>query len=246
MKEKRDERKNINFLRNLSHQLKSPINTSESFLKAIIDGFTGDVDSKTYHFVNKAIKKISEARDYITDILDYEMYSEKQKEDKENIDVLSLLDSVAKNLIGSAASKKISLLNQIPGKHRVLIKGNALGLEIAFKNLIENAIKYSSPPGTVSIKYFCDQKKMLCHIIITDNGSGIPEEEIDKIFEPFFRSKKHRLRVSGSGLGLSIVKNIIENHDGTINVESRLNEGSKFTNISTLPMHSVFLNTLAR
>jgi len=99
-------------------------------------------------------------------------------------------------------------------------------LHLIFSNLISNAIKYSKSDPVVEIEV--EVKKDLIKLVFADKGIGIPEEELPLIFEPFYRGKNTKL-IAGTGLGLSIVKNSVELLGGKINVESKLNEGTKFT-----------------
>jgi signal transduction histidine kinase len=99
-------------------------------------------------------------------------------------------------------------------------------LQLILSNLISNAIKYSRSEPVVEIEV--EVGKDSIKLVIADNGIGIPEEELPLVFEPFYRGKNTKL-IAGTGLGLSIVKNSVDLLGGQINVESKLNEGTKFT-----------------
>ena len=237
MKEKKHSKPDENFIRVLSHQLKSPISTIESLLEVVANGFTGKVDSKTIHFVKKAISRASEARAMVNDIINYEMYSDAGKKNASEIDIIFLLDSIIKKLITAASDKDISLTVQYPENIKIMVQGDHAGLELALRNLIENAIKYTGPNGTITATLSYTKKPLICRISIVDTGFGISKGELDAIFEPFFRSLKHKTTIPGSGLGLSIVKRIITGHKGNITVKSKVHEGSSF--IITLPYRAV-------
>jgi two-component system phosphate regulon sensor histidine kinase PhoR len=109
----------------------------------------------------------------------------------------------------------------------VIVKGDDLGLFRLFLNLIENAVKYNREKGWVYIQV-CSLGKMI-EVKIQDTGIGIPEDDLPRIFERFFRvDKAHSRQLGGTGLGLSIVKHIVQSHGGTIFVESTVGEGSTF------------------
>jgi two-component system phosphate regulon sensor histidine kinase PhoR len=108
------------------------------------------------------------------------------------------------------------------------IKADKNKMEQVFSNLIENAIKFNVNEGKISISAIVEKDKT--KISIEDTGIGIPEKDLPRIFERFYRVDKGRSReLGGTGLGLSIVKHIIELHNGSISVESELNKGTKFT-----------------
>jgi two-component system phosphate regulon sensor histidine kinase PhoR len=105
-------------------------------------------------------------------------------------------------------------------------------LELAMMNLLENGVKYSKPPANLTIRL--QEKKQDVTIAIEDQGIGIPTEDVPHIFDRFYTvNKAHSRRLGGAGLGLSIVKTIIEKHEGTITIVSQPNQGTTFT--ITLP-----------
>jgi signal transduction histidine kinase len=131
-------------IRVLSHQLKSPINAIESLLTVITDGFTGEVDSKTFHYLKRASVKAQEARDLITDLLRYEKYGAPNEQDRELIDLTGLIASVIGSYGVAAAEKNITLHGDLPERTVVKVMGQRSGIEAALRNLIENAARFSS------------------------------------------------------------------------------------------------------
>jgi two-component system phosphate regulon sensor histidine kinase PhoR len=118
-------------------------------------------------------------------------------------------------------------------KSRLEISADYDLIEMAFINLMQNAIKYSNPPAHVEVHMVRTNNELL--IKISDKGIGIPKEDLDRIFERFYRVDKARSRkVGGSGLGLSIVENIIKKHSGRIEVTSEVGKGTTF--IITMPL----------
>jgi NADPH-dependent 2,4-dienoyl-CoA reductase/sulfur reductase-like enzyme/rhodanese-related sulfurtransferase/two-component sensor histidine kinase len=212
----------------LSHQLKSPITTIESLLKTISDGFTGETNAQTLQFVDKAIKKTGEAGMLIADLLNYQAYAGGGKIDTEELDIAALAELVASSFAAEASDKDVSLRVRMPEKTAVMALANGRGLEIAFRNIIENAVKYTPADGYVLVKLTVSEKTKRCVLQVTDSGYGIPGKELGEIFSPFFRSIKQRTMVPGTGLGLAIAKTIISAHGGTISVSSREGKGSTF------------------
>lgn len=108
------------------------------------------------------------------------------------------------------------------------VSGNPILLYRACFNLVENAVKYNRDGGEISIETRSEGR--LGKIVVSDTGSGIPSDELQQIFEPFYRVNKSRSRkTGGAGIGLSIVKAIVEKHGWKISVESDLGKGSTFT-----------------
>ena len=142
----------------------------------------------------------------------------------EIVDVPSLLAQAAESLTELAQEHGVSLrLQTVPGK----VSGNRVLLERAFFNLIENAIKYNRPNGTVTIQTAQQARGML--VEVSDSGIGIPQECLEQIFDPFFRVDPSRSRqFGGAGLGLSLVRAVADAHGGSIRAEALPGHGSRF------------------
>lgn len=224
-------------MRVLSHQLKSPIHSITTLLKTITDGFTGDVNAQTENFIQRAIKRAGEAENLINDLVSYQIFSEKKAHLSDEIELFSLLRTLTDTISVIASEKSVSLTPVIPDTVRAILKGNRRGLEIAFRNILENAIKYSPSNTDIEIHIQASTKTRQAQIVITDAGYGIAPQDLPNIFEPFYRSSRHKARSGGTGLGLSIVKKVIDAHHGTISVTSKENFGTTFTIM--LPLESV-------
>jgi NADPH-dependent 2,4-dienoyl-CoA reductase/sulfur reductase-like enzyme/rhodanese-related sulfurtransferase/two-component sensor histidine kinase len=212
----------------LSHQLKSPVTTIQSLLKTVSDGFTGETNVQTLQFVEKALKKAAEANTLIADLLHFKTYTGGENIEKEDVDVTALAESVVSSYLTEASDKNISLRVRLPETAAIIVHGNSRGLEIAMRNLIENAIKYTPANGHVIVKMTVSNETKRCVFQVTDSGFGISDNERSSLFTPFFRSVKHKASVSGTGLGLAITKNIVAGHGGTVAVTSKEGKGSTF------------------
>jgi signal transduction histidine kinase len=136
--------------------------------------------------------------------------------EKEDVDVVRILRNCSKNLKTLIEENKFKV--KIDGKKIAVIKGNETLLYRAFCNIIENSIKYSEG-NEININVKKNNGKWI--LSFTDNGKGVPEEDIEKIFDRFYRIDKSRSRkTGGSGIGLSITKKIVENHNGNIYAEN--------------------------
>ncbi len=217
------------YIRVLTHQLKSPINSIQSLLNTIFEGFTGEIPPKTSHFIEKAIGRATEAKEMISDLLDYELYSQNQTTPQEELDIVPLVDALGRKYALRASEKNVSLQLNLPLKYKISMHGDSRGLEHAFRNIIENAIKYTPSNGSVTLKLSVSEEEQTCQIAVSDSGYGIPEDELKGVFDPFYRSIKHKSNITGTGLGLPIAKKVISNHSGTISVESQEGEGTTFT-----------------
>jgi signal transduction histidine kinase len=151
----------------------------------------------------------------------------KTLENLESLDLSQILHKTVDLLREKIKNKKITLEVRISA-HLPLIKGEKLSIERAFTNLIRNAIDYNREGGKISVK---TKEEGECVVIeVSDTGIGIPQKDIPFIFDEFFRVKNRKTQhITGSGLGLSIVKKIVEAHRGSIEVRSEEGKGSTFT-----------------
>jgi len=138
------------------------------------------------------------------------------------------LAHVVEEMRPEADRKTISLTLVNPLPENLEVFGDKERLKQVMVNLIDNAIKYTDPGGSVTVRAVADTDKVT--ISVADTGCGIAEEHLGRIFERFYRVDKDRSReVGGTGLGLAIVKHIVEAHDGTLSVKSTVGKGSEFS-----------------
>jgi two-component system phosphate regulon sensor histidine kinase PhoR len=217
------------FLGNVSHELKTPLFTVQGYLETLLDGALHDenVNEKYLIRANKGLERLI----YI--VQDLDMITKLEVGDLQlNImafDIVELIESVFDLLEMKAAKKQISLIFDIDYKEPIMVTADKERIQQVLSNLIVNSIKYGEDRGTteVSIENLIKNKVI---VRVTDNGEGISQANILRLFERFYRVDKSGSRkVGGSGLGLSIVKHIIEAHDEKIYVESELNVGSEFS-----------------
>ncbi len=147
---------------------------------------------------------------------------------KESVDVNAYADRILKKFKGLAEENNVtlSLEKQL---ERETVEMDPDRMEQVFTNLIDNAIRHTGENGFVTVTV--ENTESSFHVSIEDNGAGIPEDDIPFVFERFYKDDKSRTRngkKKGTGLGLAIAKNIVEAHDGTITVRSRMNEGTTF------------------
>ena len=155
-------------------------------------------------------------------------------EDCEIVEIAPTIERVVKMLSAIAQTNDVTITHELHNNCPVLILEDDL-YQIVF-NLVENGIKYNRTGGTLHIALYREEDNAV--IRVTDTGVGVPEESVPHLFERFYRVDKARARKSGgSGLGLSIVRNMVERNSGTIAVSSTLGEGSTF--VVTFPIFDV-------
>lgn len=214
------------FVANVSHELKTPITSIKGFSETLLDGAMKDEDALK-SFLEIILTESDRLQSLIQDLLElskiekhgFELSLEKQEVSELVGDVLPILND-------RAEKKDITIHTHFESHGEAEI--DPYRLKQVFINLISNAIVYTPQGGDVTISITEDSENV--HVSIKDNGIGISEEELPRIFERFYRVDKARSRNSGgTGLGLAIVKHIIEAHEGKIAVESEVNKGTTFT-----------------
>ena len=217
------------FLGNVSHELRTPIFAIEGYLETLLQNKkqSPKIQKK---FIVKAYRQAVRLNTLLTELIDISrIESGDMKMSFEIFKVKPWLTKLVSELNGTAMENNVSLtlLNQ-EDHSNLRVLGDEIKLNQVIVNLVENAIKYNIKGGRVTISY--RDLGDTVEISVSDTGRGIAKEHIPRIFERFYRVDKQRSRsVGGTGLGLAIVKHIVEAHGSSINVESRLNEGSRFS-----------------
>ena len=214
------------FLSVLSHELKTPINAIEGYLKMMKDRQAGEQVKDYDAMIDRSLERIKGMRTLILDLLDLTRIE--TGKGKRNVVLLNIAE-MARMAVDSmrpyAIQRDISIKLDVPEK--VMMQADADEMEIIFNNLISNAIKYNKEGGKVTCTLAEGEKNI--SICIMDTGIGMREEEMSRIFEDIVRIKNERTKsITGSGLGLSIVKKYVESYKGKISVTSSPDEGSTF------------------
>jgi two-component system, OmpR family, phosphate regulon sensor histidine kinase PhoR len=215
------------FVANVSHELNTPITSIKGFSETLLDGAMND-QATLEAFLSIILKESDRLQSLIQDLLDLSKIEQQGFQlSIQKIDLVPTMNHVISVLKGKAEEKEIKLELFTEGEH-VFMEGDVYRLKQVFINLINNAIGYTTPKGTVSITIKQIGKKI--QINVEDSGIGIDKNEISRIFERFYRIDRARSRNSGgTGLGLAIVKHLVEAHKGKITVESEVGKGSEFT-----------------
>lgn len=218
------------FLGNISHELKTPLFTIQGYILTLVDGGALKDKKVREKYLRRAAKGVDRIISIVKDLdLITQFESGIKTVDRSEFNIFDLVDNVFDLLEFESEKNNISL--KLENKNNSLIYVNADQERIlqVLTNLIVNSIKYGSDNGyTKVIVEDLNKEKVIVRII--DNGEGIEEEHIPRLFERFYRIDKNRSRKKGgSGLGLSIVKHIIEAHNEQIFVKSKIGEGTEFS-----------------
>lgn len=227
------ERVRSEFVANVSHELKTPLTSIKGFIETLKEGAIKD-EKAASRFIDIIDAEADRLVHLINDtLLLSELESKEKEKSKERIELESVIDDIILLFKPKAESKRITIEKDVE-ENIGYINGSKDQFKQMLINIIDNAVKYTKEEGRVIIKGYLEESKKV--ISIEDTGIGIPEEDLPRIFERFYRVDKSRSKigVSGTGLGLSIVKHIAINMGAEISVESKIGKGTKF--ILTFPV----------
>lgn len=210
------------FSANVSHELKTPLTSISGYAEIMKDGLVRPEDMQ--HFSEKIYQEASRLITLVEDIIKLSRLDEGRVVlEKDEVDLYELSREIISRLAPQAAKNRVRL--ELTGES-VKYTGVRQILDEMIYNITENAIKYNNPGGKVSV--WAGNTLQGKKVVVTDNGIGIPEDQIDRIFERFYRvDKSHSKERGGTGLGLSIVKHGVMLHHGEVHVESKLGEGTR-------------------
>jgi two-component system sensor histidine kinase SenX3 len=226
------------FVANVSHELRTPIGALMVLAETLVDADDPEVISRVVDRMQGEAQRASRTIDDLLELSEIEAGSERNLEPVRLADVLS--DAVGR-VVELAAQNDITIstLDPVdvagPRAGQLVVTGDRRQLASAVGNVVENAVKYSDPGDVVQVRVRRDGD--FGEIAIVDEGVGIPRQDLDRVFERFYRVDRARSRsTGGTGLGLSIVRHVATNHQGTISVESVEGEGTTF--VLRLPLIS--------
>lgn len=220
-----------NFVRMVTHELRSPVSVTRSLLRTITAGYAGEVTPQQRDILERASRRTDYLQKLIDDLLD--LAAGKMKEtnhaDLEPVVLGEILQKVVNRFEVPAQEKQLSLeYHKLVGDGDLLILAVPEDLDRVFNNLISNAVKYTLPEGNVTITL--SQNKKEARVSVEDTGIGIPEGAMQHLFEEFYRAPNAKeLEREGTGLGLTIVKDIVSRFNGQISMHSEPGNGTSFT-----------------
>lgn len=217
------------FVAKVSHELRSPLSTIHEQLAVVMSDLVGDDSQKDQHMLSRAQEKTQGLITLIGDLLDLSrIEAGAMVQEIQPVRLEQLLSSIIDFLAVKADAKNQILTLELPSEPIPEISADPLALESIFGNLITNAINYTQEGGDIRVKV--DLTGINVKVEVIDSGFGIEARYLEKIFERFYRIKNENTRsVTGTGLGLPIVKGLVDSLGGLINVESEEGKGTTFT-----------------
>ena len=214
------------FLADVSHELKTPIFAAQGFVHTLLDNPDEDLEIRM-KFLEKAAKSLDGLDNLVQDLLTVsQIETGAIKIEKKKINLRPLIEEIFEQVEAKAKKRDVKLTLIAPAGN-LQVKADTQRISQVILNLVVNAIKYGKEKGLVQI--IISEKKKAYTISVVDNGPGIAEEHLHRIFERFYRVDKSRAKNSGgTGLGLSIVKHIVQAHNSKISVQSEQNKGTRF------------------
>lgn len=215
------------YVKRLTHDIKGHIAAIQANIELVHKQLIAPVDPANQEFVEQAYNRTLQLSEFIKELLALTNMRLNKKFDRETIDIRQMLESSINSAIECAKRKKITFTQDIN-----IVNPSFLGIKSSISevasNLFQNAMKYTPEGGTVHVQATSDTTAF--KLVVTDNGSGIPKEDLPHIFEEFYRASNAKSsNIEGTGLGLSLVKAIVDRHKGTIKAKSTLGVGTTFT-----------------
>jgi signal transduction histidine kinase len=219
-----------NFVVNASHELKTPVTSIQTLSEALAVTVRNDPD-RVPSLVARLGGEADRLARLVGDLLDLRRLEERGPLERVPVDLAELVREVVAAAYDRAAAAGVEL--EVHAPDRAFVAGVPGDLELIVKNLVGNAVQYNRPGGSVEVTLRPQDGTHV--LVVRDTGIGIPQQDLSRIFERFYRIDTARSReTGGTGLGLSIVRHAVERHGGSIRVESLLSEGTTFT--VTLPV----------
>ena len=216
------------FVGNVAHELKTPLFSIEGYISNLLDGAMDDKE-----LLKKYLKRAEKSVDRLTYIIkDLDLITQLESSTLKlqitSFDIVKIAEEIIEDLEISASKKNIKIIFNKIYDNEILVDADRNRIEQVLTNLITNSINYGAEKGTTEISFESDEENIM--VKVNDNGEGINEENMPRLFQRFFRVDVSRSRSQGgSGLGLAIVKHIIDAHNENIYVQSTVGIGSEFS-----------------
>lgn len=216
------------FVANVSHELKTPLTTIKSYTETLMHTEINDC-STIEHFLRIIDEETDRMSRLVRNLLQLSKLDYKQEKwFKKDTNLVNVVKTALSKVEMTAANKDQQLISLFDPKQRIMTVIDRDRIDQVLLNVLTNAIKYTPEGGKIEVDVFSEDP--MAKVVIADSGIGIAEKEIPRVFERFYRVDKARSReMGGTGLGLSIAKQIVEEHGGTIAIQSKLGEGTRVT-----------------
>jgi signal transduction histidine kinase len=219
------EKEKQKYIMGIVHELKTPLAAISSYLDLVLQKFLGPISKEVEEKIARAKFRSDEGIGMINDVLNVSKLKLYDEFDEEDVNLAGLVAAIIRNRKDTAEAQLISLTFNDERTKKEKIRGDKFLLNLAISNLIGNSIKYGVDEGKIVVTLKNKNGNQV--VEVCDDGIGIPKEDLTKIFNDFYRSSNaKKIITDGSGLGLSVVKQVIERHGGTIKAESPSKIGS--------------------
>lgn len=220
----------LHYMRRVSHELRAPLASVGMMLRVMRDGLTGEVPAKLRQTLDRAEARTETLLDLVDDLLTLSRVREAPLQEPMTEVALPQLAEVAMDTLADIANnKQVTVTASFPAGLPP-VSGQRDGLHTMLLNLLGNGIKYTPAGGSVTVSAELEANGQAVWLRVSDTGVGIGPEDLPRLFDEFYRTTSAReSQVHGSGLGLSIVKAIVQAHGGEVKVESELGHGSTFS-----------------
>lgn len=220
------------FINMVVHELKAPLGAIKSYLDMVVNKELGDDPRMYEQYLKRSLERSNAMLALLQDLLNiFRMDAGTLHRDIEIFDAGELLRETLDFFQSNIRERGLKLHEEI--QDGMMIRADREEIRRVYTNLLSNAIKYNKQNGSIDVRAYPDKDRVF--IVVEDTGIGIKEHEIDRLFEEFFRAKNKYTRfISGTGLGMTILKKIVDEYGGTINIQSEYEKGSTFT--VTLPL----------
>ncbi len=222
------------FIRVATHELRSPVTVAQSLVRGVLKGYAGEMTAKQADVFGRISRRLDFLESLVNDLLDLAAGKAPELGEGEGPVLLNASVGRVVLLLQPRAEEKGLQMALQPCRDQLIVWGTEEGLDRIFVNLVSNAVKYTPSGGTVTISVRRTDKQ--AQVEVTDTGIGIPEEALPHLFEEFYRAPNAKaLDEAGTGLGLTIVKDLVKRYGGRIEVESAVGRGTAFTVV--FPIH---------
>jgi len=223
------------FVSIVAHELRTPMTSIKGYIDLILQGAVGEVNQGQRHFLGIAKSNVDRLSDLISDLLDTaRIDAGRVRLEPEPVQIAELVSSVCESIAETLRERELTLIVEKAPSLPVIQADRNRVIQV-LTNLLSNAYRYTPPGGEIRVSMGLDEANVW--VSVADTGIGIAVQDREKIFEPFYRANQEMVnQQTGTGLGLPIVRSLIEMHGGTIKLETELGVGSTFS--FTLPIES--------
>ena len=216
------------FVSTVSHELRTPLTSIVGYLELMADGGMGDVSDEVSSGLTIIERNVVRLRSLVEDLLTLSAYdgAGRQREGRP-VDLAAIVVETLQSMRPTIAAAGLEVeLERRPDLGDV--QGDVMDFERLVSNLLNNAVKFTHPGGSISVRL--TQQRKMAVLVVSDTGIGIPRDEQDRLFSRFFRSSLAiEDEIQGTGLGLSLVHAVVDSYGGTVGVDSEVGEGTSFT-----------------